>query len=500
MVAVTARRRSGVKYAKGAMNYSRLHQVGRGELPRESAKESPRQDTILEDTRQQHHHFGDSRNCIGKVSNYADFDYQYAMAMHISSRDKINLPPYESSKAAPYVPVVSSNVEDMLPCDNVVAPSTNVTSPVRDSITAGNYAIVPIFRGSTTTKPSDISNVNCNMAAGHIIATAAAATTMCTVPPLANVNSSNKQRTVTFCSKEQLTDPQMETCTANMARNCQLKSVDVEDLASYFDWSSTTESSKPSSSANRMIHTKRSRQGKRLDQTRQLRCERTIDVQSQCNVVNNDLTTCNLRSNDLISSTLQSGALEVNALPSYNLESVNVNYDNVVAFHDIQSCDLRTDDLGIDNLGSNDLRSIYKLSSNVSEFCDPGCFDSQSYDGAASCSSNGLRNCNVKPCEQVFDDGEKNYPRQCNTGQCNPGLNNGFCNNNCPELFNFCTEERWLQCPASARCPLYDLSYIDNTGPILPPCMYENLQPGCNVNENWNHDYTEDEQLLEYYV
>lgn len=100
-------------------------------------------------------------------------------------------------------------------------------------------------------------------------------------------------------------------------------------------------------------------------------------------------------------------------------------------------------------------------------------------------------------CQPKLDD-----PRVCGARPCeeepsrhDPGPSNWFCND-CPELFNFCSEERWLQCPASDRCPLYDVQYAYGA-PVLPPCMYEN---GYNDNDNWHYGYIKDEQLLEDYL
>lgn len=53
-----------------------------------------------------------------------------------------------------------------------------------------------------------------------------------------------------------------------------------------------------------------------------------------------------------------------------------------------------------------------------------------------------------------------------------------FCNT-CPQQqYAFCTEERWLECPASDRCPLYTDDYPYGENPVLPPCVYEDLQNG----------------------
>ncbi|KAK1133195.1 hypothetical protein K0M31_014549 [Melipona bicolor] len=68
-----------------------------------------------------------------------------------------------------------------------------------------------------------------------------------------------------------------------------------------------------------------------------------------------------------------------------------------------------------------------------------------------------------------------------------------FCND-CPRSFALCNEERWLQCPASDRCPLYDgdtaFPYGQN---VLPPCLLEDLR-------NEGRFRYEDEQLLEDYL
>lgn len=60
--------------------------------------------------------------------------------------------------------------------------------------------------------------------------------------------------------------------------------------------------------------------------------------------------------------------------------------------------------------------------------------------------------------------------------------------------FAFCPEERWLQCPESDRCPLYDTTYSYGQN-VLPPCLYEDLR-----NEYCQYEYNEDEQLLEDYL
>lgn len=74
------------------------------------------------------------------------------------------------------------------------------------------------------------------------------------------------------------------------------------------------------------------------------------------------------------------------------------------------------------------------------------------------------------------------------------GWNEAQLCNSCPQLFDFCTEERWLQCPASYRCPVYDISYSYGQN-VPPPCLYEDLR-----NERCPYGYNEDEQLLDDYL
>ncbi|KAG7204062.1 hypothetical protein KM043_001916 [Ampulex compressa] len=64
------------------------------------------------------------------------------------------------------------------------------------------------------------------------------------------------------------------------------------------------------------------------------------------------------------------------------------------------------------------------------------------------------------------------------------------------QLFGFCTEERWLECPASDRCPLYEPAYAHDTN-LLPPCVYENLGPG--YNDNCVYACTEEDCFSENY-
>ncbi|OAD54410.1 Hypoxia-inducible factor 1-alpha, partial [Eufriesea mexicana] len=76
---------------------------------------------------------------------------------------------------------------------------------------------------------------------------------------------------------------------------------------------------------------------------------------------------------------------------------------------------------------------------------------------------------------------------------CTDWLEEQLCRD-CPQSYTFCSEERWLQCPASDRCPLYDTTYSYGQN-VLPPCAYEDLRNGY-----LGYGYNEDEQLLEDYL
>ncbi|XP_076656925.1 uncharacterized protein LOC143361431 [Halictus rubicundus] len=73
-------------------------------------------------------------------------------------------------------------------------------------------------------------------------------------------------------------------------------------------------------------------------------------------------------------------------------------------------------------------------------------------------------------------------------------IDGGFCNG-CPQSFGFCSEEQWLQCPASDRCPLFATTYSPYARDSLPPCVYEDFRNGF-----WQYGCSEDEQLLEDYL
>ncbi|XP_046815692.1 uncharacterized protein LOC124422817 isoform X1 [Vespa crabro] len=67
--------------------------------------------------------------------------------------------------------------------------------------------------------------------------------------------------------------------------------------------------------------------------------------------------------------------------------------------------------------------------------------------------------------------------------------------------FGFCTEEKWLECPVSDHCPLYDtnFSYQQYTNNILPPCLYEDYFWKEYI-DPWNHVFMEDERVMEDYL
>ncbi|KAI4489826.1 hypothetical protein M0804_004008 [Polistes exclamans] len=67
--------------------------------------------------------------------------------------------------------------------------------------------------------------------------------------------------------------------------------------------------------------------------------------------------------------------------------------------------------------------------------------------------------------------------------------------------FEFCTEKKWLECPVSDYCPLYDknFSYIC-TNNILPPCLNDNNYLWMEYSNPWNYFSMEDERLMEDYL
>jgi len=260
------------------------------------------------------------------------------------------------------------------------------------------------------------------------------ATPACNIMSACNVATANCYDPQATLACNSLNLPQLESCAASTttSRNCQLGAVDVEDLAMYFDLSA--DNSKPSPSA-RTIHARRSRQAARMDQSRQERRERFGS-----NYDRDSLYPCSEPSDpqSLYPCDVRSMSDPPNPEGLYSEAISDLEFSNNPAFGDPRFC----------HSGFSDLQRSPDLE---------------------------------------FEPGRSDEAR-CDSGSW-------FCNS-CPELFNFCSEERWLQCPASDRCPLYDSHSYDAL--VLPPCMYENLQ--ASGKNNWCHGYAEDEQLLEDYL
>lgn len=411
--------------------------VGRGETGKEG------EGTILDDSHQQRGHCSDLRDdWIGKASGYAYFDECHMMRRN--QMESSRLPSVPS-----YGPALEfGNTEDILLC-NVAAPSSTVTSHIGDN---------------TRSRACDIETTSCTSTRFSYAAN-------CNVT-CSNIASASDSGTTLYRDN----GPQLETCAAN-SKNCQLKSVDVEDLAMYFDG--------PSATSNRAIHSRRSRYGQvvRMDQPRQDRRDRLIG--SECNLNSYHLRSSDLDSHNPCDLGSNSWCSDPVTGDPRNSGSENQQYPDV-RFGDPQSYYLETNISRFD-----DPRSNNSAFNNLGGLCNSGYNDPRSYDvfRAYQLRFDDSRSCDLRLCE-VHELGRDNL------GQCDPGPGNWYCNN-CPELFNFCSEKRWLQCPASDRCPLYDPSYAYGT-PILPPCMYENLHAGYNDNDNWH--YVEDDQLLEDYL
>ncbi|EGI63800.1 Hypoxia-inducible factor 1 alpha [Acromyrmex echinatior] len=354
---------------------------------------------------------------IGKVSGYTGVD-----AHHMARGSEIDFPSRELLKPplppSSYGPAITFN--NVLP-DTIVVPSPSITSHVGDN--ARSRACDIETTSCSTMRfpyvPGAICNVTCSNAPAMT----------CNVTPA----SADDPETTWFRNEGHLVEPQSGVCTANTMKICQLGSIDVEDLAMYFD--SPTDGCKPPSLGNRAIYSKKSRYGQvaRMDQSQE---HHRDDLNFR------DLPSCDLTPSDLVPNNLQ-------------------------------TCDMGPNTLGYCDLGNNDLR-LRNSGYDGPPFCDPRLGDP--------------RFCGIRLSEE-----QPREPGRHNLGRGDPGLGNWFCND-CPELFNFCSEERWLQCPASDRCPFYDTSYAYDV-PVLPPCMYEN-----GYNDNWHYDNAEDEQLLENYL
>lgn len=439
--------------------------VGRGEAREEEGG------IIHDDGCQQRGRCSDSRDdWIGKASGYAYFDER-----HTTRRSQI-----ESPRRIPSTPLYGpalafSDTGDILP-DNVAAPSSTITSHNGDNTRSRACDIETT--SCTTTRPPYAAN--CNVACSSIVpATCNIASAPC--------NASDNSETTLYRDDDDDDDdgPQLKICAAN-SKNCQLRSVDVEDLAMYFD--------KPPATSNR---TRRSRYGQaaRMDQPRQDRRDRLTG--SEC-----DLDSYHLHSSSDLGSQ--------NNLRSYDLGSNNPWPPFDPTAGDPRICDSGAGNQQYRGVRFGDLQS-YHVGTNISGFDDPRSCDLAPNDlgGPRDAGYNDPRSHDaLRACQLRFDDSRSCDLRLCemqarelgrdNLGRCDLGPDNWYCNN-CPELFNFCSEERWLQCPASDRCPLYDPSYAYGA-PILPPCMYENLHAGYNDNDNWHYGYAEDDQLLEDYL
>ncbi|CAL1686613.1 unnamed protein product [Lasius platythorax] len=232
--------------------------------------------------------------------------------------------------------------------------------------------------------------------------------------------------------------------TTTVPRGCQSGPIDVEDLAMYLD-----PCKPPSIAINRAIYSKRPRYGQqsvRIDQPRQEDDRRYLDF-------------CNLR-------------------PCVALGSVDPAPVNDLAGN-----------LTYRDLGFDEPRSCY-LRPNVSRLDDPRLRDSEYTANPSRLYNVPLTYDYARPREMGQNDlGQSDDPKW-------PG--DWFCDD-CPELFNFCSEERWMRCPASDRCPLYDTSsYAHGAPAVLPPCLYENLHAG--YSGDGHYDYAENEQFLEDYL
>lgn len=436
-------------------------------------------DIILGDGRQQQGRCTDSHNWIGKASGYADFEEQrHTTARPVSSRQQIDLSSADSPKLTSSLPLYDpaavmrpGHVNVSLSAD-AAAPSSSVTShPARDNARA-RARDIETSRWAPTRLPYNPSfPASCNV-------TRNIAPASCNFAPAPCNNVALIMEQALFRDDGQPVGPQLETCATSSTsawKNCPqllMGPVDVEDLAMYFD-SSSADNSKPppppTGSGGRAIYSRKPRYGvpKVDNQSRQDRRER-LDVSS-----------------DLLdpyyprSRYLDPGDLGFAGLPRACQ----------VAANDLQNVTPRT-------LESNDLPicGVLRPGGSVGPLrpCAP---HPGFYDQRATCD---LRLGDPRSCVAAARELNICELGRDNLGHDDPASGDWFCNN-CPELFNFCSEERWLQCPASDRCPLYDTSY-DHGAPLLPPCMYENFHADCNNNDNWYYGYAEDEQLLEDYL
>lgn len=297
--------------------------------------------------------------------------------------------------------------------------------------------------GGDRPRSYDIETTSCTTTRCATYAPDASCNVACSAVPATICNVANGESTTTLLDDGHLAGPRHHAETT-VPRSCHSGPIDVEDLAMYLDPSCKA----PSTPINRAIYPKRLRYGQqqslRIDQPlRQEEDRRYLDF-------------CNLRprvapgSNDLRACNLGSGG----PAAANNL-----------------ACDLgdNTGNLTYRDLGFDEPRSCY-LRSNASRLGEPQ-----------------LYNLPLAYDARLRETGQNDDPKW---------PSDWFCDD-CPELFDFCSEERWLRCPASDRCPLYyDPSH--GTPAVLPPCLSENLH--ADYSGDWYYDYAEDEQLLEDYL
>lgn len=360
---------------------------------------------------------------------------------HVRRRDEINFPSRGSSPSCGPA-IMLSNMDTLR--DNIcAAPSSIVTSCTGDRSRAYD-----IETSCTPTRYAPYAqDASCNVACNAVPATICnIASTTC------NIASGDLMGTLPCNDNSHLIGSRQSENT--VPRSCQSGPIDVEDLAMYFDQMQS--SCKPSSMPiNRATYSKRPKYGQsaRVDQPRQ---------EDDCPF----LDFCNLRS--------------CPALGSSDPRSCDLESNDPAAVNDLDN----TGDLTYRDLGDFvDPRSYY-LGFNVSKFDN----------------SRRLHDSGYADLPRFYDIPlayDAKLGRNDLGRSDNPKWSNDWLYNDCPELFNFCSEERWLRCPASDRCPLYDTSYAHGAPAVLPPCLYENLHTGY---DNRHYDYADDEQLVADYL
>lgn len=388
------------------------------------------------DRRQQQGRCTDSHNWIGKASGYADFEEQ----RHVTPRRQVSSReqtnlPKSSSSSLLYGLPAARGSGDISPV-NASAPSPSITSQlVRDN--------------SETTRSRDIETSRWMKLPYNTFPASCSSNMARSVAPAACNNVAPVMEQTLFRGQ-----PLLETSSSTPPtwKNCPQLSmgpVDVEDLAMYFD-SSATDKPPSTGGGGRAISSRRSRYGTTRVDSRQ-------DCRDRLDVDNNLLSPYYTRPR-----YPEPGGLDFAAFP--------------------RPC--QVGDLPIRGMGHPGGPSV----ASPARLCVLPHPDF--YNQRTTCD---LRLGEPRTCQL----GSRELMGRGNLGHDDPG--DWFCGNNCPELFNFCSEQRWLQCPASDRCPLYDTSY-DPGAPLLPPCTYENLHMDHNDNDYWHYGCAEDEQLLEDYL